>query len=318
MIDDQNTEQFVKALESGDLKAIQEVPKTDLHCHGSLSMRRSSLEQWRNISIPKPPKQYPTFLDFINYIKQNLHPHTDHAEGLRFCLMRSLEEAAADGVVYTEMSIDLKFVDFFPDIEKFITVIREIKEETEYLIHFAPEIGIKRTAKVTAISGTVEKLIESGVFESIDLYDDELAGNIHDFKPLFQVAKDYGLKRKAHTGEYHTASSVAICAEVLELDAIQHGIHAADDLGVMKILADLKIPLNICPTSNVALKRIKKIRNHPIRKLFDHGVIVTINSDDILLFDQSVSEEYYLLFNEGVFSAEELDFIRISGLLQRL
>ena len=83
----------------------------------------------------------------------------------------------------------------------------------------------------------------------------------------------------------------------------------------MKWLADLKIPLHISPVSNIALKRVKSYQTHPIRVLYDHGVKVTVNTDDVMLFDKGNSEQYLKLFNCGLFSAEELDEIRMNGLL---
>jgi len=102
--------------------------------------------------------------------------------------------------------------------------------------------------------------------------------------------------------------------EVLELDEVQHGIAAAQSQRVMNFLADHKIRLNICPTSNVKLSRVDSLKNHPIRKLFDNGVIVTINSDDVLVFGNSVSQEFLDLYTSGLFTAEELNEIRLNGL----
>ncbi|MDD9972554.1 MAG: adenosine deaminase, partial [Candidatus Poribacteria bacterium] len=72
--------------------------------------------------------------------------------------------------------------------------------------------------------------------------------------------------------------------------------------------------LNVCPTSNVMLDGVSDLASHPIRILFDNGVPVTINTDDLMIFDQSVSEEYRNLYQAGVFSAEELNDIRRASL----
>ena len=77
----------------------------------------------------------------------------------------------------------------------------------------------------------------------------------------------------------------------------------------MKWLADNKIQLNVCPTSNIKLKRVRSYKSHPIRILFDHGVRVTINTDDALVFGDGVSEQYLKLYQAGVFTTEELDVI---------
>ena len=72
--------------------------------------------------------------------------------------------------------------------------------------------------------------------------------------------------------------------------------------------------LNVCPTSNVMLCRAESIEKHPIKKLYEHGVKVTINTDDMMVFNQSASEEYLNLYNAGVLDAAALDVIRMNGL----
>jgi adenosine deaminase len=95
---------------------------------------------------------------------------------------------------------------------------------------------------------------------------------------------------------------------------VQHGIAAADSPTVMRFLADNGIRLNVCPTSNVVLGRARDLRSNPIRKLYDAGVRVTINTDDVLVFGQGVSEEFLALYQAGLFNAAELDEIRLEGL----
>ena len=105
--------------------------------------------------------------------------------------------------------------------------------------------------------------------------------------------------------------------EVLELEGVQHGIRAADSPDVMKWLSQNQIQLNVCPTSNVMLGAAGSLDKHPIRKLYDRGVSVTINTDDLMIFGQSVSEEYLNLYRAGVFSPEELDGIREAALKRK-
>jgi adenosine deaminase len=102
--------------------------------------------------------------------------------------------------------------------------------------------------------------------------------------------------------------------ETLELDEVQHGIAAAQSPAVMRFLADHQIQLNVCPTSNVLLGRVARLQDHPIRTLFDAGVKVTVNSDDVLVFGAGVSEEFLSLYRAGVFTPAELDLIRRCGL----
>lgn len=75
------------------------------------------------------------------------------------------------------------------------------------------------------------------------------------------------------------------------------------------------IRLTICPTSNVMLGLVESLASHPIRRLYDAGVVVTINTDEVLVFGQGVSEEFLALFDTGLFDARELDGISLNGLL---
>jgi adenosine deaminase len=102
--------------------------------------------------------------------------------------------------------------------------------------------------------------------------------------------------------------------EILELDAVQHGIGAADSPEVMKWLASRNIVLNVCPTSNIKLKRVRSYNTHPVRILFDHEVKVTINTDDVLVFGDGISEQFVKLHKTGLFSLDEIDQIRKTSL----
>jgi adenosine deaminase len=95
---------------------------------------------------------------------------------------------------------------------------------------------------------------------------------------------------------------------------VQHGIAAADSPQVMAELARLGVRLNICPTSNLKLGRVASLRDHPIRRLYDSGVRVSVNTDDPLVFGCSLSGEFLALFQAGLFTAAELDEIRLGAL----
>ena len=81
----------------------------------------------------------------------------------------------------------------------------------------------------------------------------------------------------------------------------------------MRILADRKIRLNVCPASNIMLGIVSSYASHPVRTLSDNGVPVTINTDDLLIFGSSVENEYRQLYRAGTLTAAQLDEIRIQG-----
>lgn len=94
---------------------------------------------------------------------------------------------------------------------------------------------------------------------------------------------------KLHVGEFGTAEDVRHAVDLLELDEVHHGIAAADSKSVMKYLRDQETILNICPMSNIMLKRVKDYSSHPIKTLYENGVPVTINTDDLAIFNATVS-----------------------------
>ena len=177
---------------------------------------------------------------------------------------------------------------------------------------FIPEIGFGTGIPLDEMAELLELFLVRDYFKSIDMYGDEYA--LPAYKKIFRRAKTNGLILKAHVGEFGNAELVRKVAEELELDQVQHGIAAAESQSIMKWLSDNRIQLNICPASNILLGRVENYNVHPIRKLYDNGVRVTINTDDMLIFGQSVSEEFFNLYNAGVFTAAELDEIRQNGL----
>lgn len=110
------------------------------------------------------------------------------------------------------------------------------------------------------------------------------------------------------------AEDVETAIETLGLDEVHHGINAANSPRVMKPLADRKITLNVCPTSNIMLGYANNYAEHLIKILVENGVPVTINTDDLLIFDSSVNQEYLRLYEAGTLTAEQLDQIRYWGL----
>jgi adenosine deaminase len=83
---------------------------------------------------------------------------------------------------------------------------------------------------------------------------------------------------------------------------------------VMRFLADDRPRLNVCPTSNLMLGQVETLASHPIRRLFDAGVRVTVNTDDMLVFGQSVSREFLNLYRARCLNEKEFDQVRRNGL----
>ena len=117
-----------------------------------------------------------------------------------------------------------------------------------------------------------------------------------------------GKKLKAHAGEFMPASFVKRCITELGVKRIQHGVRSIEDEEVVDLILRENVVLDVCPISNLklAVEGIPKMSAHPIRRLFDRGVVCTINSDDPFMFGNTLSEEYYALYSDLGFSKAEL------------
>jgi adenosine deaminase len=171
----------------------------------------------------------------------------------------------------------------------------------------APATGtLAAYCPISALTRWLAPFLELRPYRTIDLYG---AQPMERFRPLYRMAKNSGLRLKAHVGEWRSADDVWRAVEELELDEVQHGIAAAGSPAVMRMLPDNQMRMNVCSTSNALLGRVDRLETHPMRKLYDSGVIVTINTDDVLVFGNGVSEEFLSLYKAKIFNADELDAI---------
>lgn len=121
---------------------------------------------------------------------------------------------------------------------------------------------------------------------------DERFGNAKDFSKAFKIARDAGLRLTSHAGEFCGAKSVEDTINHLDVERIGHGVRAIEDLNLVKRIADEKITLEICPSSNVVLDVFSDLENHPFKALEQAGCKVTLNSDDPPHFHTSLKTEY--------------------------
>jgi adenosine deaminase len=113
-----------------------------------------------------------------------------------------------------------------------------------------------------------------------------------DFKRLYDAARAKGLRLVAHAGEEGPAAFVRDALDVLKVERVDHGIRAIDDPALIaRLTADGTI-LTVCPLSNVRLCTVKALPDHPLRRLYEAGVKVTINSDDPAYFGGYLHENY--------------------------
>lgn len=126
----------------------------------------------------------------------------------------------------------------------------------------------------------------------VDLADAEDVFPIRDFAKPVLKAKDAGLKVTVHSGENTPASAVIETIEMIHPDRIGHGIHIIEDRQAVELVKEQRITLEVNPWSNYLTNSVSTIEEHPLKKLFDLGVKVTINSDDPEVLETNLNNEY--------------------------
>ena len=141
---------------------------------------------------------------------------------------------------------------------------------------------------------------------AVDLADGEKLYPMQDFiKPILK-AKDAGLKVTIHSGEDTPASYVMDTIKNFKPDRIGHGIHSIEDMRAVEMLKEHNITLEVNPWSNYLTNGVRTIEEHPLKKLFDLGVKVTINSDDPEVLETNLNNEYRIAHEVLGMSLDEI------------
>lgn len=313
---DADSSRFIRALKERDLPAIRQTPKSDLHNHFVLGGSRQYIEEKTGIRIPAFQGVMSSIQDMHDWNQAYLGSRFDSTELRKLLIEATFAQAKNDGVKVLEIGEDVWGLGayFHHDISQLVDAFTAANRRIAPEITLRLQIGLSRHCPVDYLLDCLAPFWGVEAFYSIDLSGDELAQPIERFQPIYRLAKDNGLRLKAHIGEWGTAEDVYQGVELLGLDEVQHGLAAAESDRVIDYLIQNHIRLNLTPTSNLKLGRVPEMKRHPIQKLFRAGVDVTINSDDVLIFDSDVSKEYVRLFACGALTAEELDAIRVNGL----
>jgi adenosine deaminase len=140
----------------------------------------------------------------------------------------------------------------------------------------------------------------------VDLADGELLHPTSDFVKPIRKAKDAGLQVTIHSGEDTPASYVVETIDNFQPDRIGHGIHSIEDMNAVELIKERGITLEVNPWSNYLTNSVRTIEEHPLKKLFDLGVKVTINSDDPEVLETNLNNEYRIAHEILGMSLEEI------------
>ncbi|WP_445516259.1 adenosine deaminase [Streptomyces sp. NEAU-174] len=285
---------------------IAGLPKAELHVHhvGSASPRivAELAARHPDSKVPTDPEalaEYFVFRDFAHFIEIYLSvvDLIRDAEDVRLLTYEIARDMARQNIRYAELTVtpysstrrgipDTAFVEAIEDARKaaesdFGTVLR-------WCFDIPGEAGLEAAEETTRIACELnpEGLVGFG------LGGPEIGVPRPQFKPYFDRAIAAGLRSVPHAGE--TTGPQTIWDALIELRAerIGHGTSAVQDPKLLAHLAEHRIPLEVCPTSNIATRAVATIGEHPLKRMVEAGVFVTINSDDPPMFGTDLNTEY--------------------------
>jgi adenine deaminase len=284
---------------------IKRLPKCELHIHieGSLEPEMVfALARRNGIRLPYPSVEalrqayrFGDLQDFLNIYYQSMSVLITEQDFYDLA-WAYLERAHADNVRHVEMFFDPQ--GHTSRGIAFATVI-------EGLHRAVVDAGEKLGVQASLIMCFLRHLDEADAQRTLDsalAFKDRIVGVGLDssekgnppskFKHVFARARDAGFFLTAHAGEEGPASYVWEALDVLGCARIDHGNHSIDDASLVGRLAREQVPLTMCPLSNLRLRVVDDLAHHPLRRLMDKGVLVTVNSDDPAYFGGYVNQNY--------------------------
>lgn len=287
-----------------------DLPKTEIHCHLEGAIRTSTLiDIARQYNLPLPSfeidelDRHVKVLDQWRDLRAVLEAFTIAQNSLAAPevverIARELfEDSARQNIRLFEVrfSPDWAFSAHHLDWDATLDGILRAKEGAEG--QFDMVIGLiaitSRSRGPQSCVRTVDWAVRHRKdIVGIDLADSERDFPLQDFVPSIRRAKDAGLKVTIHTGEDTPASFVVDTIRLASPDRIGHGIHIIEDPAAVDLVRERGITLEINPWSNYLTSSVRRIEDHPLKRLFDLGVRVTINSDDPEVLETNLNNEY--------------------------
>ncbi len=294
------------------------LPKAELHLHieGSLEpdlMMR--LAEKNGINLPYGSIQdienaynFENLQDFLDLYYQGMSVLREE-DDFRALAAAYMDRIAADGVVHAEI-----FYDPQGHTERGISldvctngILAGLEEggrkhgiTTRLILCFLRHLSEDQAIETFNAAGP---WFDDGRIIGVGLDSTERDNPPEKFQRVFKKARDRGLKVVAHAGEEGPPDYVRQAVDLLQVDRIDHGNASMQDPALVARLADMGIALTVCPLSNVKLCGVPTMADHPLKRMLDAGLAVTVNSDDPSYFGGYVADNYLAV-------AEALDLSR--------
>ncbi|OLO07284.1 adenosine deaminase [Salinicola sp. MH3R3-1] len=323
---------------------LRELPKVELHLHieGSLEPELMfSLAARNNVSLPyatvdevRAAYDFSDLQSFLNLYYQGMRVLRTEQDFYDLA-MAYLGRAQEEGVVHVELSFDpqahlSRGVELAVPFEGLRRAMRDAGRQWDMTT--ALIMSFLRDRDATDAMDVLEKAAPYyELIDAVGLDSAEMGNPPAKFAAVFERAKALGIPRVAHAGEEGPAAYISEALDVLDICRVDHGVACLQDAELVERLRESQIPLTVCPLSNVRLKVVQAMTDHPLPAMLEQGVKVTLNSDDPAYFGGGVLENYIAcfeafdwdrdLFRELAGNAIEVAFMseeRRSELLKRL
>ncbi|MFN4100734.1 MAG: adenosine deaminase [Pararhodobacter sp.] len=281
------------------------LPKVELHLHLEGAAPPAfirGLAKEKNLDIsriftPDGGYDYRDFWHFLD-VYEAACTTLQSPEDFHRLTLAVLEDRAQDGVIYAETFLSPDFCGG-GDVSawrEYLQAIDEAAQQAEKTMgitlkgiatcirHFGPE-----KSRATALCAAETR---SDFLTGFGLAGDEKRFDPKDFAWAFDCAREAGLRLTAHAGEWGGAQSVTDALDHLQVERIGHGVQAIDDLALVDRLAEQRIVLEVCPGSNVFLGVYPSLKAHPVDRLREREVLVTLSTDDPPFFRTTLTKEY--------------------------
>jgi adenosine deaminase len=300
-----------RKIAAGD-RCLTRLPKADLHLHLEGAMRPGSLADLAG-SCGEPIPQLGCYRSFDEFqhcyrrVVKLIRTGTD----LRRLVREVVEDAAASGAVWIEPHFNpTTYAPALGSPEGVLGLVLEtgLAAGQSLGVGFGLILSASRNRdprQATDLARLAAAYAGLGVV-AFGLTGDETAGSLEAFKDAFTIARRAGLIIAPHAGELAGSQSLSSTLDVLMPGRIAHGVRAVEDRALLARLADERITLDVCLTSNCALGVVRHFKEHPLLHILEAGVRCSLGSDDPLLLGTNLLAEYQLARSELALSDSHL------------
>ena len=301
------------------LNFINGLPKAELHLHieGTLNpelmfkiAKRNNIKiKYNSVDELKKAYDFGNLQDFLNLYYQGAEVLL-HELDFYEMTWEYLEKAHEQNVLHCEMFFDPQtHTSRGVQFETVINGIYNAMKDAEIKLGISSKLilcFLRDMDEESAIKTLQDTLSHKDKIIAVGLDSAEVGNPPSKFKNVFNMAHQEGFLTVAHAGEEGPADYVWEALEHLKVSRIDHGNNSLNDEALIDELAKSKMPLTVCPLSNLKLKVVDDLKNHPLRKMIEKNLLVTINSDDPAYFSGYINENYLAIAEALNLSKEEL------------